>query len=159
KITLVAKNHLSILADCTVQQAQQAFSTSIHEYRTLYTNEPGNSHFFAFSTRPSVPMSIAPFVADITGLESFTKPQPRSTLTPTQTRVLYNLAPMYNGGSQGQGRTIAISNFDGYRLTNVPLYYSQYGLPTPTGGVGSNITVVTVSGGAGSGTPSAEGDL
>ncbi len=159
KINLIAKNHLSILADCTVKQAEQAFSTTIREYRALLNNEPGNPNFFAFSKRLSIPMSIAPFVSNITGLESFTKPQLRSTLTPTQTRVLYNLSPMYNGGSQGQGRTIAISNFDGYRLSNVPLYYSQYGLPTPSGGAGSNITVVTVSGGAGSGTPGAEGDL
>src|SRR5262249_40686373 len=67
-------------------------------------------------------------------------------------------AAMYGGGSQGQGKNIAISNWDGYRLSNVPLYYSQYGLPTPPGGVGSNIHVVTISGGAGGGPPGAEGD-
>src|SRR6185436_14540125 len=66
---------------------------------------------------------------------------------------------IYGAGYQGQGRTVAISNWDGYRLSNVPLYYSQYALPTPPGGVNSNVHVVTISGGAGSGTPGAEGDL
>src|SRR5262249_47387342 len=91
-------------------------------------------------------------------LENFTKPQLR-TLNPTQTRTLYNLAPAYNAGNNGQGRTVAISNWDGFRLTNVPLYYSQYNLPIPPGGVGANITVVTISGGSGSGVEGAEGDL
>src|SRR5258708_38893812 len=59
----------------------------------------------------------------------------------------------------GEGVTVGICNWDGYRLSNVPLYYSQFSLPAPSGGVGSNITVVTISGGAGGGTPGAEGDL
>jgi subtilase family serine protease len=156
-VKLVAKNHLSILADATVTQAEAAFSTTINEYQTIL-NEPGRSRFFALSQKPKVPTSLAPVILDVEGLENFTMPMPKA-LTPTQSRVLYNLAPIYNGGMHGEGRNIAISNFDGYRLTNVPLFYTKYALPAPAGGVGSNITVVAVSGGAGSGTPSAEGDL
>ena len=158
KINLVGKNHLSILAEGTVTQAEKAFNTTIHEFQALNADEPGNTRYFSYTTELTLPAAIAPYVIDITGLESFTKPQPR-ILTPTQTRTLYNLAPMYSAGTQGQGRTVGISNWDGYRLTNVPLYYSQYGLPTPSGGVGSNITVITISGGAGSGSPGGEGDL
>ncbi|HWA83778.1 MAG TPA: protease pro-enzyme activation domain-containing protein, partial [Fimbriimonadaceae bacterium] len=159
KIRLVGKNRMSILADCTVAQAEAAFHTTINDYQALSPSAPGNPSYFSFSTPLQAPISIAPYVLDVTGLESFTKPHPLSTLTPTQTRTLYNLAPIYSGGMHGEGRNVAISNFDGYRLTNVPLYYSQYGLPTPSGGAGSNITVVAISGGAGGGTPQGEGDL
>jgi len=159
KINLISKNHLAVLADCTVDQAEKAFGTTINDYQVKDPSEPGRSEYFSFSTDLSVPDTIAPYIADISGLENFTKPMMRTTLTPTQTRTLYNTAPMYNAGTQGQGRTLAISNFDGYRLTNVNSFYSTYGLPTPTGGVGANIHVVTISGGAGSGTPQGEGDL
>ena len=159
KINLVAKNHLSILADCTVAQAEKAFGTVINDFQSQDPKEPGNPNFYSFTTSPQVPSTVAPFVVDISGLQNYTKPQMRTTLTPTMARTLYNLAPVYNAGVQGQGRSLAISNFDGYRLTNVPLFYSQYGLPTPSGGVGANIHVVTISGGAGSGTPQGEGDL
>jgi len=158
RIRLISKNRLSILADSTVSQAEAAFGTIVNDYWANNGNEPGNTSFFSFSRPLRMPSALAPYVLDVTGLESFTKPQPR-ILTPTQTRVLYNLAPYYNAGTRGQGRNVAISNFDGFRLTNVPLYYSQYGLPTPTGGVNSNVHVVTISGGAGSGTPQGEGDL
>ena len=158
QIDLVGKNHLSILADGTVAQAEAAFNTKIHEFQAHRADEPGNTRYFSCTTVPTLPATIAPYVIDVTGLENFTKPQHR-ILTPTQTRTLYGVAPMYSGGMQGQNRTVGISNWDGYRLTNVPLYYSQYSLPTPTGGVGSNITVITISGGAGSGSPGVEGDL
>lgn len=158
-VKMVAKNRLSILADCTVAQAEAAFGTTIRKFQMIFPDGTGNSSFFAPTGSLRVPASIAPHIVDVAGLESFTRAHPLTCLTPTQTRVLYNLAPIYNGGQTGQGRTIAISNFDGFRLTNVPLYYSQYGLPTPPGGVGSNITTVTISGGAGSGTPQGEGDL
>lgn len=157
-ITLVGKNRLSILAEGTVAQAEKAFGTSIHEFQTLRDDEPGNSRYFSHTTEPALPAAIASSVIDVAGLESFTKPQAR-ILTPTQTRTLYADAPMYNAGTQGQGRTVGISSFDGFRLTNVPLYYSHFGLPTPSVGIGNNITVVAISGGAGSGTPGGEGDL
>lgn len=159
KINLIAKNRLSILTSATLGNAEKAFGTTINRYQALSPYEAGNTSYYSYSTALSLPSSIAPAVIDVSGLENFTKPQPRTTLTPTMTRVLYNTAPMYNGGTQGQNRTVGISNFDGYRLSNVNLYYAQYGLPTPPGGVTSNITVVTISGGAGSGSPGGEGDL
>ena len=158
KINLVGKNHLSILAEGTVSHAERAFNTSFHEFQALRADEPGNTRYFSFTSEIKFPAALEAYVQDVTGLENFTKPQLRA-LTPTQTRTLYDTAPMYSAAKQGQGRTLAISNFDGFRLTNVPLYYTQYGLPAPTGGVGSNITVVKISGGAGTGTPQGEGDL
>lgn len=157
-VRLVAKNRMAILADGTAAMAEAAFATRIDDFNAINAKEAGNPNFFSFSQPLQVPAGLKPYILDVAGLENFTRPQYRA-LTPTQARTLYNLAPAYNAGMHGEGRTVAISNWDGYRLSNVPLYYSKYGLPAPSGGVGSNITVVTISGGSGSGSPGAEGDL
>jgi subtilase family serine protease len=157
-ISLVGKNHLGILADGTVAQAEAAFHTTIHEFQTLKNDELGSPRYFSHTTLLTVPAAIAPSIIDVSGLESFTRPQPL-ILNPTQTRTLYNLAPMYSGGQQGQGRTVGVSNWTGFRTSNIPLYYSAYGLPLPAGGAGSNVTVIPISGGSGGGTENAEGDL
>lgn len=158
-ISLLAKNHLSIGADCTVSQAENAFHTQMGRFQTLSPNEPGRTSFFSFTGSLKIPQAIGHYVSNVSGLENFTKPQLRTALSPALTRTFYNLAPLYNSGLTGAGRTIGISNFDGYRLTNVPLYYSQYGLPAPAGGVGSNITHIVVGTAASTGTPQGEGDL
>jgi subtilase family serine protease len=156
-VTLVGKNRLSILADATVAQAEAAFHTKIDNFQSIQA-EAGNKNYFAFTTPLSMPATLAGIVSDVSGLESFTKPNPRA-LTPTQTRTLYSLAAGYTAGYQGQGRAIAISNWDGYRLSNLPSYYSTFGLPTPSGGVGANVHEVKISGGAGTGGAGGEGDL
>ncbi|AIE86824.1 Peptidase S53 propeptide [Fimbriimonas ginsengisoli Gsoil 348] len=143
KIRLVGKNRLSIMADATVAQAEAAFQTNIFQFawKTLDVPEGG---LFSFTTEPSIPASVGQAVIDVSGMENFTKPKPRTFLTPTQLRTLYNVAPLYGAGSQGQGRTVGISNWDGFKLSNIPHEYSQFGLPTPPGGVGSNVSVVTI---------------
>ena len=161
KISLVSKNHLGIMADCTVDQAEKAFGTTINDYAVNdAAHENGNPNYFSFSTSLQAPAAIAPYILDVSGLESFTKPHKTAALTCTQGRTLYGEAPLYSAGMQGQGRHIAISNWDGYRLSNTSLYYSHFGLPTPSGGVLSNIHVISIDG-ANGGTASvgAEGDL
>lgn len=159
KVTLVGDHRLGILVEGTAGQAEKAFDTVVKRYRTLSADEPGRREFYSFATRPSLPAGIAPMIQSIGGLESFTQPQHRMALSPAQARTLYNAAPIYNAAQQGQGRTIAISNFDGFRLSNVPNFYTQYGLPKPAAGVGTNIKVVTVGTGAGPGAAQGEGDL
>jgi len=171
-IKLVAASRLSILADATVAQAESAFDTTINNYHSLKPKESLRTDFYSFGEPIQFPVATAPAVLGISGLDNLAIPRPlhkklanarrkfnSAPLTPTQTRVLYNTAPIYNAGMQGAGKTLAISNWDGYRLTNVPLYYTKFNLPIPPGGVGSNITVVTIDGGSGAGTPGAEGDL
>jgi len=166
-VTLIAKNRLNITCQGTVAQFEAAFSTTIDRYSIdplLMQGQPdgGNPEYIAPSTPLRAPTSIAGDISDVFGLETYTRPMPRTALTPTQTRGLYDAAPIYNASptQRGEGRKIGISNFDGYRLTNVPLYYSYYSLPTPSGGSNSNIHVVTITGGgAGAGTAQGEGDL
>lgn len=158
KVNMVGKNHLTILADCSVEQAETAFSTRIEDFKAIDAKDQGRASYYSFVESPSVPAEISKSILAISGLENFTRPKARTTLTPAMTRVLYNVAPTYST-YKGQGRTVAISNFDGFRLTNLPIFYSKFGLPTPPGGVGSNVQVVTINGGSGSGAPAGEGDL
>lgn len=160
-VTLVGDNGLSILADATVAQAEAAFQTQIVEFAPMTGYSPTSGHLYSFVKTPSIPADMQPFVVDISGLENFSHPQALGTnyVTPNQIQTLYNLAPMYSGGSQGQGRTIAISSWDGFRLSNVPHEYSEFNLPAPSKGVGTNITVKTLDGGSGAGNEVGEGDL
>ena len=160
-IRLVSKNRLAILADATVAQAQAAFHTRIREFTIRPENDVEPAVFIAPTGPVLLPRAIAPIVIDVSGLETYTRPQHRNTtlLTPPLTRGLYDTQGLFNSNIKGQGRTIGISNFDGFRLSNVPLYVSHFSLPVPPGGAGSNISVIAISGGAGSGSPGGEGDL
>ena len=158
KIRLVAKNRLAILADSTVAQAQSAFHTSIQNFSVVPADSLDSGRRYSFMSAPELPKEIAWDVVDVSGLENFTRPH--HALVPTQIEGLYAAATLYGLGSQGQGRTVAISNWDGFRISNEVLECSQFGLPVPTQGAGSNITVETVEDGNGSAGPEyGEGDL
>lgn len=159
KVTLVAQNNLSIMFEGTSGQAESAFNTTIDTFHSPYLNEAGRRDFYANVTPIQLPTAFAGLTSSITGISNYAKPKPMVSLTPNQTHTLYNTLPILNSNLLGQGRTIAISNFDGFRLSNVPILISQYGLPTPPGGAGSNISVETIGGGSGSGSPAGEGDL
>ncbi len=153
----VTKNRLAILTDCTVGQTEAAFQTTFKRFHIKNSKtDPGNADFIAPAAPLTVPLGLPHL--EIAGAETHSQAVHRS-LTPTQTRTLYNLAPLFDAGNKGLGAHIAISSFDGFRLSNLPLFYAQYNLPTPAGGVGSNVHVVPISGGMGSGTPGVEGDL
>jgi subtilase family serine protease len=163
-IRLVAKNRLAILADATVAQAEAAFHTSIESFMPVGPDILAESPHFAYSATPSVPAEIGGYITHVAGMENFTHATPMGyAVTPAQLRTFYNVAPLYSGGAQGKGRTIGISNFDGFRLANLSGWYSNgtWTLPTPSGGIGSNVTDEVppgdTSGGAGS--PAGEGDL
>ena len=92
------------------------------------------------------------------GLDDYARPTPRTTLTPPLARGLYNTAPSYATGTQGQGCSIAYSNWDGFLVSNAGLYISNFSLPVPAGGSMSNIHIVSVHSGTHKKTQ-AEGDL
>lgn len=145
KIRLVGKNRLSILADATVAQAEAAFNVSIQDYAVKVPGVAAEAIRFSSSGPPSVPAAIGSFVHYVGGLENFIRPVPLAE-TPDQFRTLYSVAPLYNSGFLGQGRTVAISNWTTYGLFNIPLEYAQWNLPKPSGGFGSNVTVIPVDG-------------
>ncbi len=159
QVTLVSKSNLAVCATTTVAQAENAFHTTIRAYTLTPIDDVEPSQFIANSTPIQLPAAIASTVIDVFGLQTYTRPQHRTTLNPMLTRGLYDSANLFNANFKGQGRTTAISNFDGFRANNWLLYITHFSLPTPPGGAGSNITTVKISGGAGAGAAGGEGDL
>jgi len=161
KIRLIGKNRLSILADSTVAQAQSAFNVSIRDFITKMPGQSASSICFSSTEAPSVPVAIRPYVQYVGGLENFVRPTMVGVQTPDQLRTLYSIAPLYGSGNQGQGRTVGISNWVTYGLFNIPLTYQHWNLPTPPGGVSSNVKVVSIddSNGEVSGASQVECDL
>ena len=157
-VTLVGKNHLSILADATMAQASKAFGVSFEQYQSLDSADVASPARFSFIGTPSVPSTIASSILDISGLENFTQPK-RQNVSPTQLRTLYSTAPYYNAGKTGAGRTIGISNWDGFRLANAKSFVSNYGLPVPAAGALTNVTLTAIDGGSGAGAEAIEGDM
>lgn len=161
-VTLVADNRMAVLARSTVAQARAAFGTQIKMYQGPDPEGRSKITFRANSGPLMLPAALAKVVIDISGVENYTRPKRRantSLLTPFLTRNLYHSQTQFLQGLRGQGQNIAVTNFDGYRLSNIPLYVSRYNLPIPTGGVGTNITVVPAGTQSGPGSPGAEGDL
>lgn len=155
----MAAQRFGIIAEATVGQAEHAFGTEINLYQALDANVAGNPSYYAFSSPIKAPATIASRLVAVEGLESFTKPKHMSTLTPNLARALYGSSTMYTAGITGLGRTIGISNWDGVNQTlNGPVFYSTYALPTPAGGVGSNIIRDTTAGNSGT-SGVGEGDL
>jgi len=160
RINLQAPDDMAILAQGTVVQVQNAFGTVLKNYRG--PDIKGNFiSYRANSTPLKVPTAWASDVQAVTGIETWNHAFPKDTmtLTPPLTRGCYGLVTSYMAGSNGQGETVGISNWDGFRLSNVPLYISAFNLPVPSGGAGSNISVIPIQGGSGSGSPGGEGDL
>jgi len=148
QVRCVAKNRLSILVDAPVSVAEGYFDTEIVNFQAkgIVANDTGIR--FSFTTSPKIPAKFAGLVTNISGLESFTRPR-KLSLTAAQLRGAYQLESMFDNGKTGQGRTVGISNWDGYRMNTLTQLYQGANLPVPSGGVGSNIQTISVNGGDG----------
>jgi subtilase family serine protease len=165
QVTMVADSRLAILFSGRADKVQTAFSTKLYNYRVASRPSPGPLQFRSYATVPKVPASFAPSVVTIQGLENANPPMPKtSALRPQDAREVYAASTIYGssavGGHKGEGINIGITNFDGYRLSNIPVYANSFGLPAPSGGYGSNVHKVIVGGVDGETVnPGAEGDL
>jgi subtilase family serine protease len=162
KIVLNPRQHMSILVDGTVSQVQDLFSTTINQYQGPDLATGRTINFRANATPVTIPGQFANLIQSVEGVENFSHPMPRantSQLTPPLVRGLYGGQTTWNLGQHGEGMTVAISNWDGFRLAYAQTFIGGYGLPVPPGGATSNITIKTYGGGSGSGTPQGEGDL
>ena len=166
-------NRMTLRAGGSAAQMEKAFGVALNEYKedakTAVLRGPDETPrtFFAPSAPLQLPAAFAGKISSVEGLESWTRPVParrakragaNGPFDAVQVRTAYNLNPLYNAGFQGQGRTIAISNYDGFSLANARRYVNYNGLPYPAAGAATNVTVIKVassSGAAGVG----EGDL
>ncbi len=163
-VTDVSANNMVIVAEGTAQQVQAAFRTRLaYVARVNADGTPGQ--YRTNLTALQMPSTLVSKVVSVDGIDTSIQRRPHATTTqlnPTLFRACYNSSPEYAGGFYGQGVNIAIANWDGYRLNNIPYWTNAYSLPVPAGGSGSNIHVVKVGTGSktyGQGTPQGEGDL
>lgn len=157
-VKLVGKNRLTILADATVSQAEEAFNTRIENFAISNPKTGQSELHYSFTGSVSVPSKLGRAIETISGLENFSHAI-RRDLTPAHTRTLYNTAPLFSAGNHGEGRTIAISSWDGFQLSNATTLITTFKLPTPAAGPLSNVSVTTIDGGSQNGAQAGEGDL
>ncbi len=157
-INHVGKTNITISASGTQAQVEALFATKIGNYQVVENAE--TITYRANMTALNVPATLVDKIQSIDGVESYTRPKPRgTTLTPTKTRQLYGLNTAFSAGWTGAGRTVGISNWDGFKLSNGNLLITAYSLPTPAGGAMSNVSVVHVGTGSQNNTAQGEGDL
>ncbi len=151
-ITATYANHLLVDARGSVAQAEQAFQVQINNYQAK-----NGQIFYANDSAPSLPVSLAPMVASVAGLDSLvqyrrtplangqfkpvlsssksssiTCPQPGAatvptSYTPSQIATAYDFAQLYGQGTLGQGQSVGLLELDGFSSNDIALYASCFG--------------------------------
>jgi subtilase family serine protease len=150
KVNVTYPNGLMIDFSGTAGQVREAFRTEIHRLEV-----DGRTHIANMSD-PQIPCALAPAVAGIVSLHDFMprtmyQMRPAYTFTtngtfegvvPADLATIYNLNPLFNSGTSGQGQTIVvIENTDvpnGNSNQDWPTFRSTFGIS----GYGGNFTQV-----------------
>jgi subtilase family serine protease len=158
-IDSVARSKNMIRFSGTVGQVEQAFQTQMHYY-----GANGEKHF-APSTPLSVPAAIAPTIEVVRNLSNF-RPRPlyvkpRTAFTsgqsgavffaPGDIAVTYDINPLYSGGVDGTGQSIAIVGQSNINPTDIANFQAAAGLP-------NNPPTLVLVPGSGTATINAGGD-
>jgi len=151
RVNRIARGGLAIEFSGTAGQVTQAFHTAIHRYVV-----DGVEHL-ANAADPQIPAALAQVVAGIDTLNDFQK-QPAIRVLGTATRIadtsqwqpeftypgpagathylapgdfskIYNTAPLYKGGVDGSGESIAIVGRSNIFLSDVQIFRIAFGLP------------------------------
>ncbi|HEU0001465.1 MAG TPA: S53 family peptidase [Ktedonobacteraceae bacterium] len=172
-------NHLLVDAVGTVAQAERAFQVQINNYRST-----SGHMIFANASAPSLPVTIAPLVSSVSGLDDSVQyqrhpilsnasvalqqqstaarcPQPGSTATPTsytpeQISSAYDFTRLYNQGILGDGQSVALLELDGYSPADIAAYSACFGGQHTTI---QNILIDGFNGAAGSNAAEVELDM
>jgi kumamolisin len=139
KVAAVYANHLAVGVTGTAAQVEKAFGVTLHTYHDAATKRD----FYANTTDPTLPASIASSVVSVAGLSSYAVRQPHyktakvspgatahatSNITPAKARGAYNLTSSISSGYDGSGETIGLVEFSAYEASDVAEYDSYYGL-------------------------------
>jgi subtilase family serine protease len=146
-VNYVYPNHMVIDFSGTAGEVTEAFHTEIH-----YLEVNADEHF-ANMWDPAIPAALAPAVAGVVSLHNF-KPHALYerkqnytfagcgsncyALVPADFQTIYNLSPLYTGGTTGAGQTVVVvedTNTYGSDWSN---YQSTFGLT----GYGGTLTTV-----------------
>ena len=120
----------------TAAQVQAAFQTAIH----LYMVE-GRVHH-ANASAPGIPSALSGVVVGVVSLNDFfSAPQhaiglapafdsgSSHYLAPSDLATIYNVAPLYGQGVDGQGQSIAVVGRADINLSDIRTFRSSFGLP------------------------------
>lgn len=151
RVNRIARSGLAVEFSGTAGQVKQAFHTAIHRFVV-----DGAQHI-ANASDPQIPAALARVVAGIDTLHDFQK-QPAIHVLGTATRIantsqwqpeftyqgpsgavhylapgdfskIYNTAPLYKGGIDGTGESIAIVGRSNIFLSDIQIFRIAFGLP------------------------------
>jgi uncharacterized protein (TIGR03437 family) len=134
KVDNVARGRHWIHFSGTAEQAARTFRTAFHRYRVN-----GETHF-AMAGEPSVPAALQDVIGGFLGLDDFklrsnvvrsqyTSSKGTHTLVPDDLATIYNIAPLYAAGIDGDGQRIAIIGDSSLDLSDIRAFRKQFNLP------------------------------
>ena len=144
-VTGVSRSTTRISFSGTVGQAESAFGTQIHYYKS------GSSTNFGPSTDISVPRALSTVVQGVSNLSSF-RPKPRVKfktgqrasavspdftssqsgdhfLTPDDVATIYDINPAYSAGYTGSGEAIAVVGQSAVDVSDIENFQKAAGFP------------------------------
>jgi uncharacterized protein (TIGR03437 family) len=134
KVDKVARGRNWVTFSGTADQAARTFRTRFHRFRAN-----GETHF-ANVDEPSVPAALEGLVAGFLGLDDYklrssvvrphyTSTKGFHTLAPDDLATIYNIAPLYAAGIDGEGQKIAIIGDSSLDLSDIRAFRQQFNLP------------------------------
>ena len=134
KVDRVARGRQWIQFSGTAGQAARTFRASFRRYRVN-----GEAHF-AMADEPSVPAALQDVVGGFLGLDDFklhsnvvrsqyTSSKGNHTLVPDDLAAIYNIAPLYAAGIDGDGQRIVIIGDSSLDLSDLRAFRKQFNLP------------------------------
>jgi subtilase family serine protease len=173
----ISANGLTLPVTASAGTVESAFSTSLHRFAL-----PNGQTGFANTNQPSIDPSVAGLVQGIVGLSTLAPTAPRimishakhraahaasagangqgcsaarsqaasqASYTTSQIAARYHLSDLYAAGIQGSGVTVAVYELEPFNSSDVAAFQSCFH-------TSSNVSTVSVDGGAGSGSGSGE---
>jgi Pro-kumamolisin, activation domain len=142
RVNVVYPSGMLIDFSGTAGQIREAFQTEIHQL------EVNGKRHIANMTDPRIPFGLSPVVAGVVSLHDFhphpmvqmKRPHPDFTFTdiygdlnyavvPADLATIYNLNPLFNSGTSGQGQTIVlIEDTDLFSASDWNTFRSSFGL-------------------------------
>ena len=147
KVTLIASSNMAVNATGTASQVSAAFNTAIHKFHSPKPLSYAPADFYSNTSTLKLPSTVANSVQMVSGLSNYFRKKAASILTPGAARSVYDALPLYSSGTLGQGRTVGVTNFGGYAISNIPKFYNEFSLPLPPGMPNSNVKVETIGAG------------
>lgn len=137
----VARNGLLLNLSATATTFEQAFKVQLNNYTVSIQGEV--QEFFSADRLPQISDSLKPYVQavqlhsrPVQRASSFVgagtdmaqlNPPPRG-LSPDQIRKAYNIQPLVDSGSKGQGQALALVQLTTYSQGDIAAYAQQYGI-------------------------------